>query len=74
MCRSQVEVFDKVQCDIVQFPLTHDEKHFWYAYNVNIHDESSNDFKKTGIKDMIRVARNEKDRGGDTTWEATAKA
>ena len=54
--------------------MTHDEKHFWHAYNVNIHDEPSNGFKKTGIKDMIRVARSEKDRGGDITWEAAAKA
>ena len=65
----RVLAMDLTTSDIMQFPSSHDEPCWWYAFCVNIHDKASNEFKETGIRDMIKVAVDAKARAGECTWE-----
>ena len=66
--------FVAMDVDLMKFPDSHDEAHWYYAYCVNVHDESSNAYKKTGVKDMVTVATNEKARLGDASWEEVTRS
>jgi len=59
---------------VIEFPSTHDESYWWFAYSVGLHDEESNKFKKTDVGDMVALANKFRDRTGSNSWADTAAA
>ena len=63
-----VAEFTLMEITRIQFPATHDEGHYWFAHCVSIHEESSNNFKRTDISDMISIANKFKLKSGTDSW------
>ena len=63
-----------IKCSVVEFPSQYDDPDWHFAYAVQIHDEGSNQFKKTSVCDMVENAKRFFRRTGTNKWEDMAPA
>ena len=73
ICADSVEHFDKMRFAVVEFPASHDERDWHQAYAVALHDEGSNQYKKTSLMQLQTNAKRFYDRTGKNSWEETHK-
>ena len=69
-----VAEFAGMEITRVQFPAEYDEAHYWFAHCVSIHEESSNNFKRTDVSDMISIANKFKLKSGTNSWADATNA